>query len=633
MSIIYLAVILVSAHGAGFWLLRFGRLDAPLGNDGAARWLRLVCRLATGLGAMSLAALALASAGLFPRPVVHATLLALACVGAATLRRCDLPRWQDLPAGWLPRSLLLLLTGTWLLHVWLAWNPMLLIDSWAYHITMPKQFLLQGRVFETPYELHPNFHFLHEFLIYWGLAIASDDFILAKLLQVVYTGLLAILIVAESARRFAAIPGIIAALFLLLSPDFIEFSPSAHLDVSLAFYLLGAFLLLARALESAPSDAARLAVLAGLFMGFAIGTKTSGYVYLPLTGGLFAALQFLRPCQRAWHGRLRVAARLSCIYACVSLLLALPWAIKNVLITGNPLYPFALGILGARQEYLQVAVDFHRSYGNYTEAMPLSLEWFHTLWVQFTYRAGTILVVEQWQAMMLFLVAALLWLRPTPGRQRLAGEWFLVLAGLALVPVVLLSPARRFVFGPMVLHALLGVGILARVATPLLRARIAAIALSVVLLLFFARLALRGAAVIYPNYVPRGPIPAGTFLTTGQMHRQYFERRPDWPLVEYLETQLPPDSRVLTTENIYANAVADVPILIALNIHGKRILRLMMEDEGRTAEQARARLGELRITHLFTTDRLAGHPEVVRFREAYLHPIREFPEGTLYEVR
>jgi hypothetical protein len=77
-------------------------------------------------------------------------------------------------------------------------------------------------------------------------------------------------------------------------------------------------------------------VLAGLFAGAAAGMK-----YL----GLIAVLALAVAAAIALHRRLTLARVLA--FAIPAILVALPWYVKNVILTGNPVYPHLFGGLNA----------------------------------------------------------------------------------------------------------------------------------------------------------------------------------------------------------------------------------------------------------------------------------------------
>jgi hypothetical protein len=74
-----------------------------------------------------------------------------------------------------------------------------------------------------------------------------------------------------------------------------------------------------------------LLYLAATFVGFAFGTKYSAGIFIPI--GFFIILIKLYPYVKAvvWK---------NIVFLCIVLLTASPWLIKNLLATGNPIYPF-----------------------------------------------------------------------------------------------------------------------------------------------------------------------------------------------------------------------------------------------------------------------------------------------------
>jgi hypothetical protein len=79
----------------------------------------------------------------------------------------------------------------------------------------------------------------------------------------------------------------------------------------------------------------RDAAWAGLALGVAIGTKYHGLIFVPL----FALLALLFASRRR-------PATLAVFAA--ALLVGVPWYVRNWIVAGNPLYPFAAGVFGGR---------------------------------------------------------------------------------------------------------------------------------------------------------------------------------------------------------------------------------------------------------------------------------------------
>ena len=334
--------VLVVALGTGIGLLLLRRLDlTPME--------RLVWAAAVGLGVVSLAGLGLGVAGLL-RPWLLQSLTAAGLVVTAR------PLWQALQAAWAdppwrPRdrfetllavycSLTLVLALLWALTPPTAW------DGLVYHLTGPKLYLATGRVshpIDLPYLGFPQ---LVEMLFAWGMGLAGER--AAAPLHWFY-GLLAVLALVTAGRRwFGGAAGWLAAAVLLSAPTVVLLAGWPYVDLALLLYATLVFLTLVRGLayrptlkrqaeDLKPAEADSLdwhwLILSGTFAGLALSTKYTALALLPAITTTLLVTQIRN---------LQSAIRNSLLVCSVALAVWSPWLLKNLILTGNPTYPFFL---------------------------------------------------------------------------------------------------------------------------------------------------------------------------------------------------------------------------------------------------------------------------------------------------
>jgi hypothetical protein len=231
--------------------------------------------------------------------------------------------------------------------VLLALVPQLLLpvtdsDGLRYHLGLPKLFLLTGHVFWYPYELNGAAPQLGEMLYLIGLKLAPAE--CAKFLHAgMFVAAVATLMLAVHRGRRSRTAALLAALAFAATPAVLAVVGAAFVDHIAAFHFATALLL-------ATSNAPPLAI--GCALAGALGTK------LTTAPGVAAVIAIA--LLRSRHGR-RWRTLLATVVPGVVVLL--PVAIRNVVATGDPLFPLGHVMLGIPlPAALSVAVKFTTGY-------------------------------------------------------------------------------------------------------------------------------------------------------------------------------------------------------------------------------------------------------------------------------
>jgi hypothetical protein len=198
-------------------------------------------------------------------------------------------------------------------------------DAISYHLADPKVFLQQGRISVLPTEHHSNFPFTMEMLFMVGLVFG--DFPLANLFHWMM-GVLCVVAMVSFGRKFGGVTsGWLGAVLFVTTPVALWQASIAYIDVAVGLYvLLASFAGVRATLETEEKPKQQWLVLAGLMMGFALGVK-----YLALLPFLFLALFLLLR---------RTPVRKLAIYLVLAGAIASPWYLKNIVLMGNPVYPY-----------------------------------------------------------------------------------------------------------------------------------------------------------------------------------------------------------------------------------------------------------------------------------------------------
>ena len=201
-----------------------------------------------------------------------------------------------------------------------ALAPPIAIDSLIYHLAIPKQAALAGRLVEMPGLAYSYFP-LHAEMLY-GMALPLGAGQLAQLLHLAAAVAAVATAARIAARCFGGAAAPWTALLLASAPLLNLIAGTAGNDWFVALYVA---LALERHLRRESDASPRW--LEAIFLGAAVATK---YTALP---ALVLLLLPLPRDARAWR---RLLAQLVLVIA-----VAAPWYGRNLLLRGNPVYPLA----------------------------------------------------------------------------------------------------------------------------------------------------------------------------------------------------------------------------------------------------------------------------------------------------
>lgn len=308
---------------------------------------RLLFSAGLGLVLVSLLTLALSLVGLLYGIVFWGLLLGgglallpeIRRLWAALRQRPEAPpldRWSRFLLAFVLLSLLLVFL--------LALAPPTEWDALTYHLVGPARYLEAHRLtheFDNYYLFFPAFS---EMLFTTALVLKGD--VVAHLVHFGYLVLILGALVAFADRYWNRRTGLLAAALFAAIPTALQIAAWAYVDLVLTFYGFAAFYALFQWLQEQPPERSGMPnrasatgwlVLAGVFSGAAASIKYTGWSCLLSLGALLF-----------WAGlRRRISARQMMIGISIvtglSLVLASPWYIKNLLVTGNPIYPLIWG--------------------------------------------------------------------------------------------------------------------------------------------------------------------------------------------------------------------------------------------------------------------------------------------------
>lgn len=292
-------------------------------------------------------------------------------------------------------------------------------DALAYHLLGPKEWFLAGRIEFLPHNVYTSFPFLTEMFPLLGMTLLGDWFTGALAGQVILSafgplGGLAVFILGR--RWFGPTAGLLAAVAYLTTPWIYRLSSIPYVEgAMLAIGTLAIF-----AASRAAEGPSRWGIVAGMLAGAAFGCKYPALVMVAAPGVLFGA------CGAGRRGAIPFVS----LFATGFLLCAGVWLIRNIVWTGNPVYPLLFETFGGAAWSTELADKFRRGH----QSTDFSLA---TIWPML----ADIAVRSDWQSALIFGFAP--WAILGARRQQAAALWGLV-AGLIAAYWLLTHRLDRF---------------------------------------------------------------------------------------------------------------------------------------------------------------------------------------------
>lgn len=227
------------------------------------------------------------------------------------------------------------LTIVGLLTLFLALAPSTSQDALVYHLAIPAQYVAAGGIEYIPGNFFAQFPQNIEMLFTLGLLVGDDA--LAKCYHWTLGAAATAAVAALCRTAHARASGVVAAAIFATIPTAALIAGWAYVDLGVVFFTTLSTLCFVRFLKA---EHTRYLVLAAIFAGAAAGSKyTAGLQGLLLVGGVVIS-------GRLEHRPTRRVIRDVVLTAGLVGLVACPWWIKNFIYTGNPIFPFAYGLLG-----------------------------------------------------------------------------------------------------------------------------------------------------------------------------------------------------------------------------------------------------------------------------------------------
>ncbi len=241
-----------------------------------------------------------------------------------------------------PRLGLGLITGPFLLVMALgAMLPPIDYDAIVYHLQGPKEYYLQGHIAFLPHNVYTSMPFSVEMLHLLGMLVLGGWWhgaLAGQLLVALFAPATAVLI-ARTARRWVSPRAAwFAAVIYLTTPWVYRLAVIPYVEGPLCYYHAALIRVALYATAAGPPHRARLWGIVGLLAGGAMACKYPALVSAVLPFGLLALVEAFR----------HRSARIVIVAAIGATVVLSPWLVKNLIDTGNPVYPLAYRIFGGR---------------------------------------------------------------------------------------------------------------------------------------------------------------------------------------------------------------------------------------------------------------------------------------------
>lgn len=220
----------------------------------------------------------------------------------------------------------------------IALTPPIARDALIHHLAVPKLWLVNGGFYEIKWADFSYYPMNIDLLYLISLYFNND--ILPNFIHMGFGIGTAWIIYRYLNRHFTRVAGLLGVLVFVSTPIVLRMSTVAYVDLGLAFFTTVSVLAFIH-WRTGSYEGFKWLLISSIAMGLALGTK-----YNALIAWVFLSFSVVFLYSRD-TGEQRRAIRYGLIFFLVSLCLFSPWLIKNLILTGNPLYPLFKGLFTA----------------------------------------------------------------------------------------------------------------------------------------------------------------------------------------------------------------------------------------------------------------------------------------------
>lgn len=241
-------------------------------------------------------------------------------------------------------------------------------DALEYHFGAPDYYLQQHKITYVPGNVYANFPANVEMLYTFGMLLNND--ITGKLFQFYFGILTALTLFSLGKKLWSESAGAIAAVIFSALPLTFIVNLQANIDLALAGYSALAFFAF---LNWTRERNRPHLVLMGIFIGLGLGCKYTAMltIAIPLFLLMLVHVFVMQKDaeQRATDKIKGLGFHALCLIFC-AFILVLPWCIKNLIFTSNPIFPLFYNILGGYGWTSELATKFMKAHLSFNFIKP-----------------------------------------------------------------------------------------------------------------------------------------------------------------------------------------------------------------------------------------------------------------------
>ena len=226
--------------------------------------------------------------------------------------------------------LYIMILGFLIAEILLNLIPPISRDALIHHLAIPKLWLLHGGFYETPWADFSYYPMNIDLLYLVPLYFKND--IVPKFIHLVFGIGTGLLVYYYLRNRFSGNWGLLGFLVFFSTPIVIHLSTTAYVDLGMGFFTTASILSFVRWRDGGYKNTKWL-ILSAICMGLAAGSK-----YNAMLAWFFVNLTMVF-CYSRDTGRGLPALKFGAVFFAITLLIVLPWYIKNYILTANPVYP------------------------------------------------------------------------------------------------------------------------------------------------------------------------------------------------------------------------------------------------------------------------------------------------------